>query len=371
MTIPKNKNKKDDNGQTAITNHLPIYKSTTKHNQKGSKQKDKEKKKKQPKTPNIPDDGQTKLTGAAAFSPSSKDFPKLTNTPIREDERKPAATTPTKPIDQTTATAKTSSEKVSFAATVKKPKPPPIPEIHYHEVSIVIKFKFDNDRTDSQARTAELRFKLDRLLKTIRQYCHVKVKPIRDNNKQLQPIDSFSKNQYTRCTHTGQGIPTIALYTTTTGFSQSGSYDAPFPLNLMVSELWSTIRPKISFDISNDLTEVHVAPLQEKAELASVILPAVQNIDREAIKLDMWESEGLLIDILPLVFEKVKDRKGNDLGPGVFRRAQNMRDKKAMGYGIFVYNQDYSKAKNIFERKYPMEIRECLSSYPLDIAVSC
>ena len=41
-----------------------------------------------------------------------------------------------------------------------------------------------------------------------------------------------------------------------------------------------------------------------------------------------------------------------------------------MGYGKFVYNQDYSKAKNIFERKYPMEIRECLSSYPLDTAVS-
>ena len=111
------------------------------------KQKDKEKKKKQPKTPKTPTDGQTKLTSAAAFSLSSKDFPKLKETPIPDDELKPAAKSSAKAKGSTAVTAKTSSEKVSFAATtVKKPKPPPIPKIHYHEVSIVIKLKFDNDR---------------------------------------------------------------------------------------------------------------------------------------------------------------------------------------------------------------------------------
>ena len=113
-----------------------------------------------------------------------------------------------------------------------------------------------------------------------------------------------------------------------------------------------------------------MAPIGDHATLASIVIPGYQNLDDEALTVNFWEKQKLLIEFKPVKFQKLKDRKGRQIGPGIFLPAKNMRDNTAIGYGAFVSNQDFGKASKIFQQLYSMTPREDMSTYPLSISLS-
>ena len=141
------------------------------------------------------------------------------------------------------------------------------------------------------------------------------------------------------------------------GFTQSGHWNTPFPLNLLTSAPWLEIRPKIAFDLVNDLFKAEMALLGDHATLAAIVIPGFQTLDREALTIHWWETFNVPIEIRAIKHEKTRDKKGRDLGLGTFSQAEKKKDSGALGYGAYVLNKDYEQANRFFRSIYPMTVR--------------
>ena len=300
MSKSKTNNKKDHGDQTQKINSFLTPSNSKKDNKKETKKNDNQDNKKSPPTENI-----TKKD-ARSHKKTANDPPSNTAATI----------TPTKPsqlndgkysqknVARNTPPKKqkpNSNETVTFA-TKTKSGPPPKP-LYFYTTPIVFKFTFEAQRNENQLRNAELCFNVDRFLGYVRQHCEVKLKPIRPKNNNLDDISTISSAQSGKFTNQGPDISSISLYTTTEGFTQSGTWESKFPLNLSTSKRWSEIRHLISFDLSNDMTKTELAPLGEHATLASIIIPGYQNLDGEALSVNVWEKQKLQIEFKPIKFQ--------------------------------------------------------------------